>query len=97
MTSPGATRSSSSTYGARAEPQQFAAIHGLPRYRTVRRQRQPVRLLRNMRLAQEGNPYKCRLGTPGATPSEKVVAQICPRWNRTSDWLKGLYEFRIAA
>jgi hypothetical protein len=75
MTSPGAARSSSSTYGARAEPQQFAAIHGLPRYRTVRRQRQPVRLLRKTRLAQEGSPYKCRLGTPGATPSEKVVGQ----------------------
>jgi hypothetical protein len=27
----------------------------------------------------------------------EMVAQICPRWNRTSDWLKGLYEFRIAA
>jgi hypothetical protein len=71
MTSPGAARSSSSTYSARAEPQQFAAIHGLPRYRTVRRQRQPVRLLRKTRLAQEGSPYKCRLGTPGCNPERE--------------------------
>ena len=27
----------------------------------------------------------------------ELVAQICPRWNRTTDWLKGLDEFRIAA
>jgi hypothetical protein len=27
----------------------------------------------------------------------EMVAQICPRWNRTTDWLKGLDEFRIAA
>jgi hypothetical protein len=97
MTSPGAARSSSSTYGARAEPQQFAAIHGLPRYRTVRRQRQPVRLLRKTRLAQEGNPYKCRLGTPGATPSEKVVAQIFPRWNPLTSWMRQIEDFQRAA
>jgi hypothetical protein len=97
MTSPGAARSSSSTYGARAEPQQFAAIHGLPRYRTVRRQRQPVRLLRKTRLAQEGSPYKCRLGTPGATPSEKVVAQIFPRWNRMASWLREAERYLVAA
>jgi hypothetical protein len=27
----------------------------------------------------------------------EMVAQICPRWNRTTGWLKGLDEFRIAA
>jgi hypothetical protein len=97
MTSRGAARSSSSTYGARAEPPQFAATHGSPRYRTVRRQREPVRLLRKTRHAQEGSPYKMPFGNLGCNPSEKVVAQICPRWNPLTSWMRHIEDFQRAA